>query len=188
MTDKKSIEIYTEAEYKKKIAPLCDLIEKMDKENPDPKELALLRRAMREHPVLWDITGDLAKLAREEIITNLTKSAFGRESVRAYVKHVRSELGRQSAPMLEKLLMDQVLICWLRLYGTEISYSGIRSSGRLTLDQGAHWERRLSAAQRRFLRACTTLARIRKMAGRTPELMQVNIGAQQVNIAQVSEE
>jgi len=188
MSDEKSVEIYTEAEYKKKVAPLCDLIEKMSKEDPDPKKLALLRRAMREHPVLWDIAGDLAKAAREEIITNLTKSAYTRESVRAYVKHVRNELGRESAPMLEKLLMDQVVICWLRLYDIEIIYSQIRSSGPVTLDVGAYYEHRLSAAQRRFLRACTTLSRIRKMAGRTPELMQLNIGAQQVNVAQVSED
>jgi len=188
MSDEKSIEIYTEAEYQKKIAPLCDLIKKMNKKDPDPKELALLRRAMREHPVLWDKAGDLAKSAREEIITELPMSTCTREAVSAYVRHIRNELGHESAPMLEKLLIDQVVISWLRLYGTEISYSGIRSSGRLTLDQGAYWERRLSAAQRRFLGACTTLTRIRKMAGRTPGLMQLNIGAQQVNVAQVSED
>jgi len=188
MTDEKSIEIYTAAEYKRKVAPFCDLIEKMDKEDPDPKDLALLRRAIREHPVLWDIAGDLAKAAREEIITNLTKSAFARESVRAYGDHIRNELGHESAQMLERLLIDQVVICWLRLYHIEIIYSQIRSSGPVTLDVGAYYEHRLSAAQRRFLRACTTLSRIRKMAGRTPELLQLNIGAQQVNVAQVSKD
>ena len=44
--------------------------------------------------------------------------------------------------------------------------------------------RRLSAAQRRFLRACESLARVRKLARTTPAL-QLNIaarGGQQVNV------
>ena len=41
-----------------------------------------------------------------------------------------------------------------------------------------HWEKRLNAAQRRFLRACESLARIRKM--KLPP-MQINIAQQQVN-------
>ena len=41
-------------------------------------------------------------------------------------------------------------------------------------------DRKLSAAQRRYLRACETLARVRKL--RLPTL-QVNIGEKQVNVA-----
>ena len=46
-----------------------------------------------------------------------------------------------------------------------------------------YWEKRLSASQRRYLRACETLARVRKITRTT---MQINIaeeGSQQVNIA-----
>jgi hypothetical protein len=56
-------------------------------------------------------------------------------------------------------------------------------SESIILTLGQYWEKRLSAAQRRYLRACTTLARIRKM--RLPA-MQVNIAAEggwHVNIA-----
>ena len=44
----------------------------------------------------------------------------------------------------------------------------------------AWWEKRLSGAQRRYLRACETLAKIRKM--QLP-MVQVNIGQQQLNVA-----
>jgi len=36
--------------------------------------------------------------------------------------------------------------------------------------------------QSAFLQASETLARVRKLAQRTPELMQINIGAKQVNV------
>ena len=187
MSDDKSIEIYTEAEYQKKLAPLYGLLERTNKENPNPEDLALLTRVLYGAPVLSSIAGDLAKKARNAIISDLTTSAGVRESTQVYVNYIRNELGYDSAPMLEKLLIDQIAICWLRFYQVELDYSGMRLSGPVTIDVATFYERRLSAAQRRFLRAGTALARIRKMAGRTPELMQVNIGAQQLNVAQVSE-
>src|SRR5689334_9869666 len=49
-----------------------------------------------------------------------------------------------------------------------------------TLVQGAYWEQRRSSAQRRYLRACETLAHLRKLAQSTP--LQVNSGAQPVNV------
>jgi len=176
MTDEKSIEIYESAESDRKLAPLYDLMERTNKEDPDPEDLALLRRVLYGAPVLSSIAGDLAKKARKAIISDLTTSACTRESTQAYVKHIRNQLGHKSAPMLEKLLIEQVVISWLRLYGTEISYSAIRSAGRLTLSQADYDERRLSAAQRRFLQACTTLARIRKMGGRRPSELTNRVG------------
>ena len=54
----------------------------------------------------------------------------------------------------------------------------------ITLTLGMYWDRRLSAAQKRFTRACETLARVRKLSLNTPAL-QFNIaanGGQQVNL------
>lgn len=185
MSDNESVDTLWSAELEEELGRVIDAV---NREDPDPEHLSRLRRALRKAPVVAEIVGDLSKDAREEIITGLKTSTFTKESVGAYVDHIANELGYESAPMLERLLIDQVVICWLRLYQIDMAYSQIRSGGWLTIDQGVYYERRLSAAQRRFLRACTTLARIRKMAGRTPELMQLNIGAQQVNVAQVSED
>jgi hypothetical protein len=49
--------------------------------------------------------------------------------------------------------------------------------------KAAFWDKRLSAGQRRYLRACETLARVRKITRAT---MQINIagpGSQQLNVA-----
>lgn len=63
--------------------------------------------------------------------------------------------------MLEQLLIQQAALCWLKLNLVELSYSGtMKQSHTLTL--GLYWEQRLSAAQKRFTRACETLARVRK--------------------------
>lgn len=184
MSDNESVDTLSSAEL---VEGLRREIDAFNRENPDPELLARLRWALRKAPVVAEIVGNLVTDVREKIITGLTTSRFTNECVKAYVEHIANDLGHKSAPMLEKLLIDQVVICWLRLYHIDLIYSQAQLGGWMTIDQAAFYERRLSAAQSRFLRACTTLARIRKMAGRTPELMQLNIGAQQVNVAQVSD-
>lgn len=181
MSEKKSLHIDSSAELEEKVGRILDVI---DRDDPDPEALDLLRKVLRENDVFRELYGDLARDARHKIIREVTKSRFTWESVRAWVNHIRGELGYESAPMLEKLLIEEVVIRWLRLYERELTYSRIRSHGAMTRVQQAYWDRQLSAAQHRFLRACTTLARIRKMTRRTPELMQLNIGAQQLNVAQ----
>ncbi len=51
----------------------------------------------------------------------------------------------------------------------------------LTTKHRDYWDRHLNAAQRRYLRAIETLARVRKLSGRGP--IQINIAEQQVNVA-----
>ena len=66
-----------------------------------------------------------------------------------------------------------------RLYWVENLMTGQLKN--CTSSQLQHWEKRLSANQRRYFRAIETLARVRKLASRTPEILQVNIAEQQVN-------
>lgn len=72
---------------------------------------------------------------------------------------------------------------WLRLNLIELAYNE-QLSQSLPPSILDHWDKRLSAAHRRFLQACQALARIRKLTHTTPAL-QVNIaapGGQQINV------
>lgn len=85
--------------------------------------------------------------------------------------------------MLEKLLIQQATLCWLKLSLVELSDEAVINRS-ITMPVGLFWEKRLTLAQNRFTRACETLARIRKLSRNTPAL-QVNIateGGQQVNL------
>jgi hypothetical protein len=97
---------------------------------------------------------------------------------------LKKDLGYDDAALLEKLLIQQVALCWLKLNLVELTYS-VTMAQSITLTLGVYWEKRLTAAQRRFTRACETLARVRKLSRNTPAL-QLNIatkGGQQVNLA-----
>jgi len=95
-----------------------------------------------------------------------------------------NELGYVGAPILEQLLIQDATLSWLKLSIIELQYSTVMKQS-ITLTLGIFWEKRLSAAQRRFTRACETLARVRKLSRNTPAL-QFNIatsGGQQVSVA-----
>ena len=84
--------------------------------------------------------------------------------------------------MLEQMLIENVLLSWLRLYLWDYLFTEL-DAGQMTLKKAAFWDKRISAAQRRYLRAIETLARVRKV---TRQTLQINIaeeGSQQLNVA-----
>jgi hypothetical protein len=151
---------------------------KANRKDATKADLAELRKALDAHPDAWRILGDLAQLAMDSVVDYFYKpmgedAEAHRESARRATGAIKRDLGYKTASPLEKLLIEQVAVCWLRAYIAEI-YVTIARAG----DSLEYWNRQLSAAQRRYLRAIETLARVRRLG---VPAVQVNIGAQQVN-------
>lgn len=82
---------------------------------------------------------------------------------RENLNRVRKGLGFDDAPEVEQLLITHASLCWLRLGLLEIQHTQ-HISGAHTFAAGLYWDRRLSAAQRRFSRAAVQLSRVRKLS------------------------
>ena len=158
-------------------ADLPDLIQRCDRENPVREDVDKLRQLLSQ-PDIWRAS-HLSHTTALEAIEKTNSTQGTRAILRASYSGLCQDLGITDAPPLEKALISHVALCWLRLQVIEKQYSGMQA-GSMTLSQGDYWERRLSAAQRRYLRAVETLARVRRL--RVPAL-QVNIGEKQINIA-----
>jgi len=158
---------------------LRDLINATDRENPRQEDVAALRALLNERTELWCVAGDMARSAAMHLMDEGVKATpLVKESLKAAWATLLKDLGYQDAPLLEKLLVEQVVLCYLRLFLVEYNYTSATSAAG-SYEKLDYWERRLSAAQRRFLRAASALAQIRKM--QLPAL-QVNIGDKQVNL------
>jgi hypothetical protein len=165
------------------VAQIIELRHKVDKNKPKADDIAEFRRGLVKFPDLWRAFGDMALQAEHTLIDAIHVPNSSREAMRLGVKSVKDDLGYASAPPLEKMLIDQVALCWLRLSIVEVKHATI-TSGSVGISQGDYWDRTLSAAQRRYMRAIETLARVRRL--RKPNAVQVNIGAQQVNVASMA--
>lgn len=162
-----------------------ELIRDVDKKKPDPAAVAEFEKALDTLPGLALALSDLAGWVQQGIVKNLgTVPKSVEMALLRRPAELRAELGYQEAAPLERLLIDHVVTCWLRQQQIELLYSD-KWKGSLSTESADFWERRLSATQRRYLRACETLARVRRLL-RMPPVVQVNVaaqGGQQVNIA-----
>ena len=70
------------------------------------------------------------------------------------------ELAYFSAPLLQRLLIDRILMAKLRLFRVEDTYTQSGVGQSLPLASADYWDHLFSSAQARFLRAIETLARV----------------------------
>jgi len=167
-------------------AKFRELLDKTNKGNPQPKDVAALAELLNGNKSLelWRDVLSAAQYAERAVIENSPGVHGVKECWRLRLASLRNELGYVGAPILEQLLIQDAALSWLKLSIVELQYSHVMKQS-ITLTLGIFWEKRLSAAQRRFTRACETLARVRKLSRNTPAL-QFNIataGGQQVNVA-----
>ena len=159
--------------------------DKTNKEHPQPKDVKALSDLLvgNKSLELWRGIASAGYLAELTVIENARATTAVKECWKHRLQTLKKELGSEGAPLLEQLLIQQAALCWLKLNLVELGYSNTMTQS-ITLTLGVHWEKRLSAAQRRFTRACETLARVRRLSRSAPAL-QFNIateGGQQVNI------
>jgi ribosomal protein S15P/S13E len=148
----------------------------------DTASRAKLELALRQNPNLWRAVGDLAVQTQNNMVEKMTSQAVVEVAMKHGLGRMRAELGEGDAPMLEKLLIDGVILSWLNLNAVQRAYDHNMIGGvAVTLTSGMYWEKRLTMAQARYAKAIETLARVRKLSSVTP--LQVNIGGQQINVA-----
>lgn len=164
------------------------LLTKVNNENPRPADIEDLKDLLynNKEMALWKAVIGMGELAESQALdTILSGSGQGmRECWRQRLQAMRADLGYTESSALERLLIQQVTLCWLNLNLTEYRLTNVMKQS-ISLACGLYWEKRLTAAQRRFTRACETLARVRRLSRSNPAL-QFNIaatGAQQVNVA-----
>jgi len=155
-----------------------------DQDRPaEPKRLhagsdpARLKQRLAGSPTLWR-KASMAQASALAVMKQITDSEQVKVVLEANYEGLIRDLGGDSAPPLERALIEHVALCWLRLQNAEQTYSRVTGEPH-SIAELDYFERRLSASQRRYLRACETLARVRRL--RLPTV-QVNIGEQQVNV------
>lgn len=162
---------------------LIDLLKRTDAAHPKPEDVTALRKALHDLPDLWhNLGGNLSRLAIDQIIDKLTTQTTLREAVRQGATARRKGLGWAEADLLEKMLIENVVLMWVGFSDVQMRYLSAREGGSLSFDAGVYWEKRLTAAHKRYLKACESLARVRRMG--KASAVQINIGDKQVNIAE----
>jgi hypothetical protein len=140
--------------------------------------------ALDAMPQLAVTFGDMPEQARRALLTGYEAVGI-KEAIDRRMHQLATALGADQATALERLLIDDILICWLDLYQFQAALARQHET-RVHLAQQAAAEPILAAKHRRYLHAIEALARVRRLLKLT---VQVNVafdGAQQVNVQQPS--
>jgi hypothetical protein len=133
-----------------------------------PEDVAALRAWLQANAQRLD-GGGMLRQALDNEIRKMQTTALGRELIDDDLQLRRRALGYETAPALERPLIDHLLLCETRLGVIEQGYTH-KWGDSMSLETARFWEGRLNAAQRRYLQAVETLARVRRVR---VELMKI---------------
>ncbi len=149
--------------------------------NGDSSASSELRELFDAKPTRWETVGNMALQAE----CSLVQVASGdnevlEEAIYKKLNNMKKDLAGSAPTPLERLLVERVVACWLQVYYADAIY--MQNMKNLSIEVGAYYQQRQDRAHRRYMSAIRTLAQVRRLL--IPPV-QVNIGNQQVNAAQV---
>lgn len=153
---------------KAKIQNLTRLLVATSIDKPPKADMDALNRFLDENPDLWREVSSLAEQVTLNLIEQLSLNSAGLREVRMReCARLCQELGYAEAPTVERLIIKQIIMCWLRLWWTEFYTTHLTTNADYDMKVADHWENRLSQAQKRYMRAVESFARVRKITRST---------------------
>ena len=98
------------------------IVKKVDKEKPAKADIEQFEELLTDTEA-WRIVGDLVRVVKDQLVSAASgKSYLYKRSRDEGYEAIKTGLGYKGASMLEKLLIEQVAINWLRHYYIEFQY------------------------------------------------------------------
>jgi hypothetical protein len=148
-------------------------------ERGDASVLPALRTYLDQTPELWQSVGDLSYQAQAALIERASgANLLLQESLGRQLEAMRQELSGPAPTPLERLLVDRIVLCWLRVSIAEVMEAQAPPDRS---PRQAEWSQtQIDRAQKRFVEASKAWAQVRRLLS---PVVQVNIAKQQVNVA-----
>jgi hypothetical protein len=149
-------------------------------EGGDKSAMTALRPLLNHAPGAWEMAGNLAIRAENSLVNVAAgNDEILRDALRRKLATLKQELG--GGTPLERLLVERVAACWLNVYYVDALYA--QRLNNISWAESEYFQRRQERAHRLYLSAIRTLAQVRRLL---VPAVQVNIGAQQLNVANPS--
>jgi hypothetical protein len=145
---------------------------------PTADETAKIRAWLAANPDEFRHVGEMAKYALERVVDTGTTWAVERESVRLRIEELKTSLGYEGSNHIERMMIEQVVLCWARLYFLEQDLAN-STKGNHQRETGIYWDRRVTSAQHRYNQALISLAKVRKL--KLPDITAIQAQVAYVN-------
>jgi hypothetical protein len=139
-----------------------DLFKSVNTSNPTDDAKKRLQKCFDEDPKLCQDIADLSGKVEKMITKKFTDSYLTQEAYRHKLAAMRDSLGWNDSSEIEKILIEQICLNWLRHNFLEFVHFEKTQASHST-ETGLYWDKILTGAQKRYLRACESLAKVRKL-------------------------
>lgn len=141
---------------------LGSFLKRVNKPDASQDDVARLKKMLVETPPMAGIFGNIADRTHTKMIEEISQVPLVIESTKAYIEQLKDELGWQDASMLERLLIETIVSCWLQYHQTttQMIYGTSRNH---SIEAGTYLNKRVSFAHKRFLKSIEALAKVRKL-------------------------
>jgi hypothetical protein len=152
---------------KKTKESITDITERIDTDKPKKNDLLALEKFLDETPNYVDFVGNRQnQLLHQMLEKDFKDSVLVRKTTEKFIEKMKSEMGYATSTFIEKMLIEEIIMRWLRLQMVEgLHYQN--TSKIHPSETGYYWDRRLTQAQNRYLKAINTLTKVRKMIAQT---------------------
>jgi hypothetical protein len=133
-----------------------------------------------EHHDIDDLTfdeGDLGARVEEEVMALVTTTVEERSALSRYLMQMRTDLDGPAPSPIERLLVDDIVTCWLHLHYIRARWTDALKEGKVSPLKNV--EHLPNGAQRRYDDAHKTLAQVRRLI---IPIVQLNVAKHQVNV------
>ena len=157
---------------------VADLLARCNRAKPTPADLADLRLFLQQSTNATMIAlGASAQI--DAIIDATDNNAANKLVMKAEARRLADDLGYKTCPPQERDVIGHIVTCWLRTQILEHKLTTLTSQAH-ERREAEHIDRRLIAAQGRYIRAMALLTKMRALSVGN---LQVNVahGPQQVN-------
>lgn len=144
-----------------------------------PADIERLRQFAEANPTVFDNWATFVNTTIEDVIDTMGTNEPTKILIKGETRALQRALGLDTATPMERLLIKDIAVCWLRMNMMEQLYTRSYTTGDgVSFARAAYLENRLSATRRRYHQAIESLARVRGLMVRAG--VQINVAQQQV--------
>lgn len=146
-----------------KLRRFAELLVLKHKADGDSSQLQPLQDFLEQNPDLCEGVYRLAKGVRTQLLQAMASGAGTQLFIEKEVEQLQARLTDQNASPVEGLLIDALLLCWLRVQYAE-TFRTCYLTGSHTIREIEFAEKMLTHSHRRFDNACKSLARVQQLS------------------------
>ena len=137
------------------------LFQKLRSKSLNRYQVVRVQHILRAKPDQWRLVGDLAKEARIAAVEgNYGHTTIQGLSVLQGIEELRQKLTLPNSNELEKLLIEQIITCWVQCGATAVKLEEVDCILNMNVE-GRFWENRHQNAHARLIRSIESLAKLR---------------------------